>query len=511
MLFRSLAHMLVTDLSNTEIVLGKLAARLVPVFGMVASGLPVLFLGALLGGIDPRALIAAFLITLAVGLLGCALALAFSVWGSKTHEVLLATYLLISAWLLAAPTWDGLARMGGMGLLAPGAPQWLWTANPFWVAFAPYLRPMTSHLTDCLVFLGAAVLVSALLLVLSVLCVRSTYVRQMSKLPRGERRLGKWLQRLRSPAWLPSPSLDGNPVLWREWHRARPSRWSRVVWLIYGGACAVFSFWAIWVALESGRSWGGRDFGIFVNGFQAGVGLLLLSVSAATSLAEERTRGSLDVVLATPLSTRAIVWGKWWGAFRTAPKLVVLPALVALALAVHSSEARWLGVPLLVGLILAYGAAITSLGLALATWISRFGRAVAVSVGAYVIVTVGWFFLIVTLSRANHFWGPGLAAASPFWGTIYLTVGVAERGGGGGEWEHFLAWGTFWTVAYAAVAVALFTATLSSFDRCLGRIPDSPPTLFLRRRPSVEHRYGSVGITRGVNPGNTQQRKRQRL
>ena len=91
----TLAHMLVTDLSNTEIVLGKLAARLVPVFGMVASGLPVLFLGALLGGIDPRALIAAFLTTLAVGLLGCSLALAFSVWGSKTHEVLLATYLLI--------------------------------------------------------------------------------------------------------------------------------------------------------------------------------------------------------------------------------------------------------------------------------------------------------------------------------------------------------------------------------------------------------------------------------
>ena len=38
---------------------------------------------------------------------------------------------------------------------------------------------------------------------------------------------GRWL------AWLPGPSLDGNPVLWREWHRNRPSRMSRFLWGLY--------------------------------------------------------------------------------------------------------------------------------------------------------------------------------------------------------------------------------------------------------------------------------------
>ena len=33
-------------------------------------------------------------------------------------------------------------------------------------------------------------------------------------------------------------------------------------------------------------------------------GLLILSATAPTSLAEERVRGSLDVLLTTPLSTR---------------------------------------------------------------------------------------------------------------------------------------------------------------------------------------------------------------
>ena len=42
-------------------------------------------------------------------------------------------------------------------------------------------------------------------------------------------------------------------------------------------------------------------------------GMLLLSASAPTALAEERARGSLDVLLATPLSTRSIVVGKWLG------------------------------------------------------------------------------------------------------------------------------------------------------------------------------------------------------
>ena len=53
-----------------------------------------------------------------------------------------------------------------------------------------------------------------------------------------------------------------------------------------------------------------------MNAFQVSLGLLLLSVGAATSLAEERVRGSLDVLLSTPMSTRSILAGKWWGSFR---------------------------------------------------------------------------------------------------------------------------------------------------------------------------------------------------
>ena len=52
----TLDHMLTTDLSDPEIVLGKLAARLLPVLGLVACSWPVMALSSLFGGIDPLAL-----------------------------------------------------------------------------------------------------------------------------------------------------------------------------------------------------------------------------------------------------------------------------------------------------------------------------------------------------------------------------------------------------------------------------------------------------------------------
>jgi ABC-type transport system involved in multi-copper enzyme maturation permease subunit len=79
----TLDHMLATDLSNTEIVLGKLGARLVPVLGLIACVLPLSALAGLLGGIDPTALAGSFLTAIACAIVGCSLALTLSVWGRK--------------------------------------------------------------------------------------------------------------------------------------------------------------------------------------------------------------------------------------------------------------------------------------------------------------------------------------------------------------------------------------------------------------------------------------------
>src|SRR3954451_19079348 len=160
-----------------------------------------------------------------------------------------------------------------------------------------------------------------------------------------------------------------------------------------------------------------------VNAWGGAIGLLLLSVSAAMTLAEERDRGSLDIIMATPLPTSTIVWGKWWGTFAMVPRLAILPIWVSAGLAMVSGQG--IAFALLVGLILAYAAAITSFGLALATWIPNLSRVVTISVVVYLMVTVGWPILLLGLGEFGGYYNGdtwlALSWASPFFGIYSMT------------------------------------------------------------------------------------------
>jgi ABC-type Na+ efflux pump permease subunit len=112
------------------------------------------------------------------------------------------------------------------------------------------------------------------------------------------------------------------------------------------------------------------DIAPMIGAFIVSIGLLMVSVTSSTSLAEERAHGSLDLLMTTPLSSQEILVGKWRGTFRAVPRLAVLPGVLALGCALMRGHGL-AAVPfatLIVLLIIAYGAMITSLGLALATW-----------------------------------------------------------------------------------------------------------------------------------------------
>jgi ABC-type Na+ efflux pump permease subunit len=216
------------------------------------------------------------------------------------------------------------------------------------------------------------------------------------------------------------------------------------------------------------------------------VGLLLLSVSAATSLAEERVRGSLDLLLTTPLSTRSILAGKWLGTFRQATRVVIWPALMAVILLALSG--RFTHFLLLLGLILAYCAGICSLGLALATWVSRLGRAVALCVSAYVVFAVGWMFFVTLVTRPSPL-GWAMMMGSPCYGTSLAVSAVSPVGAphpGGGQRSGIAPF--FWISVHSGIAALLFAATLRTFDRCLGRVSDTTgkPIPDPRKQPAVQ-------------------------
>jgi ABC-type transport system involved in multi-copper enzyme maturation permease subunit len=460
----TLTHMLMTDLSVAEIVLGKLASRLVPVLTMLACTLPVLEILTLLGGVDPTALLYGFAVTFGVAVLGCSLAMALSLWVGKTHEALLCTYAIWLLWLLAGPMTGMLASTIG----------WTWftvprSSEPYFLALAPYWWPGSVGWSDYLQFLGVTCSIAAVLVGVTMLRLRSLCMRESARRARPSRSpahaFNIWRVLTAAIPWL-TPSLDGNPVVWREWRRSRPSRWMILMMVVYGGLSLLFSI--------LGMLWAGGQAGAVVNGFQVAVGLLLLSVTAATSLAEERARGSLDLLLSTPLSTRQIVAGKWLGGFRSVPLLAILPALLIWAEDYVAETGKWWLCPMMIAFVLCAGAAITSLGLAMATRISRVGRAIGLTLSVYVLVTIGWVALVSIM------YGPPaqrLILASPMCFAVMTTMEAGMI-----RIHPMFGGGLFWVIFYALAAAALFLATLTSFDRRLGRIDDGASWLCLPSR-----------------------------
>ncbi len=540
----SLAHVFVTDLTDREIVLGKLAARLFPVWGLLACALPVSAAATLLGGIDPMALTGAFVIAAGVAILGCSFALMLSVWASKPHEVIAVVFGIWALWVLACPVYQICYLFGGR------PPTWLEWSNPFYLAFSPSIYPGETSLLEPILFSLGCGLIGTICTAIAVRKVRVVGCRSARVAqPRAGRvgrgvgfLLGQW-RRGRGP------QLDANPVLWREWHRNRPSWWSRVVWLGYAVISALAGLTLIANLLNGTRPGMISQLAGSVLGLLATLGLLLVSTATASVLAEERARGSLDVLMSTPVSTRAILGAKWRGAFRRVPWLAFWPVVIGALCYLRNpmSETTQVAIIAVVPLlIVAQGAALVSLGLALATWIKRPGQATAWTITGLVFMVVGWPVLsvfsplalvligvvislvmtIIRIRRSKQALAWAMAAllfATVFWpiaswldhtshqtvirmygvvlGSPIVNVTMPLSFSLNGQFPSRLNIGGIlllvvaWTVFYGLGAWLLFELTVRTFDRCLGRIPErpSPP----RPGPTEEPPPRRAGLIRG--------------
>lgn len=96
---RTLDLLLMTELTNRELVLGKLLGSLVTFFSMLAAGIPVFMLSALLGGISERQIFLSFAVTAAAVLLGGAVGTTAAFWREKTFQALAVTIMALVLWL----------------------------------------------------------------------------------------------------------------------------------------------------------------------------------------------------------------------------------------------------------------------------------------------------------------------------------------------------------------------------------------------------------------------------
>jgi ABC-type transport system involved in multi-copper enzyme maturation permease subunit len=514
-----LEHMFVTHLSNAEIILGKLAARLVAILAFLLAGIPVLAIALLMGGIIPEAVVILTVVTLAVCLLGSSLAMLLSVRAEKPHEVLMAVFAVWAVWLLGLIFWYGLADSG----LAPDPPKWFANLNPYVLVYAPYLRPGRVGAADVALFAGLCVLVSSALLLAAIQQVRRQPARLGERSARLEA-LRRFARRHLFSRW-PSPALDGNPVLWREWHRNRPSRMMHVVLALFVLLTTIGMAIALARAVRDGVHAGGSLVGVNVLAVLGG--LLYLSATAPTALTEERVRGSLDVLMTTPLPTHRIVLGKWWAAYRRMLPLLVLPALTGLFVASAATDwypyiparmirsfipiepiDRVMAAALPAAFLMAHAAAVTSFGLAVATWVKRTGLAVAISVSSFVIGSVSWMFVVDLLVRwlLRNTFGPGALTqerSNLVEAAIQALECLSPMGAQTAPLDTLLGW---WNVPrgprlavlfvplalVVVVAAALLGLTLLTFNRCMGRMDERPRRRVAQRPASSRVRTTDV-------------------
>ncbi len=517
----TLEHMLVTDLSDREIVLGKLAARMIPVLALVACSLPVLALSTLFGGIDLAGLLSAFAVVVTIVIFGCSLAMALSVWARGPHEVVMAMYALWGTLVVIDPFLRGMARRQFINQ----PPEWVRLLSPIYMTFTHYEDPLAIAPLEALGFFSVAFGLSLFFIVLTVWRLRPSAVRgraeSKSAAPRDAVNREKMPLIARILRWLPGPSLERNPVLWREWHRTRTPRVSLMLGLLTLMtilACAIKGH-NVW---HLGIEWFDRSFtdfgGVYTYIIPFGVGLLILSATAPMSLSEERQRGSLDVLLATPLSTTRIVVAKWLSVFRVVPWLAAGPAVLCLAMANSTplleknayltatipSGDRSYACLLLFATIVAHGALLTSAGLALATWIRRQSVAIGLSVTLFVLIAgacpimarmalsapptpAGWsrsYPYQIRLANGQMIWQPvGRAGfsqepfdsrlraslASPVYASIWL---VDELDNVDRYFRQGVSGLAMWLAVVTIATLVLLGLTITTFNRCLGRMPE---------------------------------------
>jgi len=151
---RTFTLLLMTDLSDLELVLGKLAAGLLNVLTILAASVGLLSLCAFLGGISFGQVVNLFLVTAASGVAGGALGLLIALWRDRTFQSISLTILMVVFSVVGAE----LFAFFFYNLELMGVPL-VEVLNPY-RAMQAVLYPQTNQLTgvvrtSSLVYIGA--------------------------------------------------------------------------------------------------------------------------------------------------------------------------------------------------------------------------------------------------------------------------------------------------------------------------------------------------------------------
>jgi ABC-type transport system involved in multi-copper enzyme maturation permease subunit len=514
---RTLVLLLLTHLSNSELVLGKLFASLLGVLVMLASAVPFFMMIALFGGVSFDQIGRVFLVTLATvfaaGSLGSMIALA----REKTFLSLALTTIVLFFWL-------GVWTIVSTGILGE---SWRGVSAGEWAAVFSPLHAVIEAARPVLAgdeslpmigspiygFLAAAAALTVLLNGWAILRVR-VWNPSRETAPRSEGTEDAPAvvysadgQQVAGVAPLRSVHAAGgrarpvweNPVLWREictWAYGRRVMLVHVAFLVI---CAI----ALVVLHSAASDLQSTRGSLLAQALNERISmtlaplfvlsLVLVNALSVNSITGERDLGALDLLLVTDISPNEFVFGKLGGVFWVCKWIVAPPLLLCVYL-------WWMGALKLENLFyLVAGLAVMDvfvavLGIHVGMAYSNSRTAVAVSLGTVFflllgvatcmrimvsfsgsfqmqlwpfvgVILGGWAGLYAALGIRNPSLAIGLAAfACP----AATFVGITSYFNG-----QTLGVFTIATLAYGFATAAMLVPALFEFDVATGRTTDA--------------------------------------
>ena len=362
---RTLVLLLMTRLSNTELVLGKLFAALLEVFVLAISALPLFVLLTLLGGISYAQVARVYAVTLTTIIAAGSLGSMFALWRDKTFQALSMTALAIALWV---GLWEAVHSGLLFDTIAGIGHQTLATAcSPLRAVFAaahPRHVGSTAQLfalDGVTLYIAVSLVGAALLNAWSIARVRvwnpSREVRLLQQEEAWEGSIWGTEHDVRELEQAPATptAADADRAQHIDSYRWKAARASRRVWdnpILWREVCTraygrkliaiQLAYIAIWLMCGFALSWlthaesGAASLSDSVIPAAAQpltpfflVSLVVINALAVNSITNERDGQALDLLLVSDISPLEFVFGKLGGVLWVTKLMVLGPLTLA--------------------------------------------------------------------------------------------------------------------------------------------------------------------------------------
>lgn len=315
---RTMLLLLMTDLRDRELVLGKLCASLLLPGVLLSASIPVFVIAQMLGGVSMSQIGCALAISAAAGLFAGSWGSLVAFWREKTFQTLAISLIGIVLFLGIV---EGLVAIVGsvsyIGFL-------IGSMNPF-RAMGRVLDPLNTmgETTFVSSAMTSTLMLAALAVVISVATIFQVRIWNPSR-TLGD--LATMDEKDRGVVRPPRPVWN-SPIIWREMMTKAYGRKIIVIKLAYVIIAAAAFYSAMTTPKESA----------LVLGMVSPVGaafiglslltMMLVNAQGVTALTSERDTGTLELLLVTDVSAREFIFGKLGGVLFNSKELILTPLL----------------------------------------------------------------------------------------------------------------------------------------------------------------------------------------